>query len=936
MFDVSRMRRSELLLLLYLFCFISGATGLIYEVIWEKYMTLFFGASAYSQAAVLTTFMAGLGLGSFLVGRYADVARSRLLLYSGLELVIGLYALVFPFFLDLAEHCYTGVLDNDSGRGFVLLVKFVLSFLIMVVPAMMMGGTLPVLARIFIHRLSDCGRQLAILYFVNTLGAVVGCLVAGFVLIGAFGFKGSMYLAAAANIAIGLIVLLIRNSTGEPVDDSSVRAVREVTRPAFRGDPVKWFLFAAFLTGLASMIYEVAWIRVLSNMLGSSTYSFAMMLAVFISGIAFGSLLISAFIDRFRDIAAVVIGLEFLLILSIGATLPLYNRVPYVFHLFSNALQHTDGTFYVFAGLKAILCAIVMFLPTLFSGMVLPVLGIATLTDATQVGRRIGSLFAFNILGTIVAAGVTGIVLIPLIGTRRTIDIGILANLTIILVFLAFLVSRPVKLRRLMAGAAILITAITVFGVPGFNRHLFLASEFRHTSRLRFDNFGHYARLHSEHDRILYFNEGLTATVAVTEEENGNRVIYINGKADATSKGDLMTQVLLGHLGNLLKPDPERVLVIGLGSGTTAYAASIPRSVKVVDIVELSDDVVTAQPFFDSVNHDILNNHKAEIFIDDAKTYLNLNRTNYDVIVSEPSNPWIAGIGNLFSTEFYQQVYDSLTDDGVFVQWLQTYETSDRIVLCVLATMRQVFSNVDLWYIESSTDLLITGYRNAGRSLDISAARRMFEQVKDHMATVGLESLEDVLLHHIANTEVVDLTLKKYEVVENSDTFPYIEYEAPKQLFLRGTAQLPNEMDQRLRTKHVSLFPFHDHFAETPPSGFFEIFRRFKPGTQIAARIRSLETIYNGSGVVASPWSRKYVLDDLTRIHSMLLNREQKAWFLRELSKEYDSLTNCFVPVPFVSFLRESMTDYLAEHPDDDEMRQMLRRLVLYEDLEGT
>jgi spermidine synthase len=551
--------------------------------------------------------------------------------------------------------------------------------------------------------------------------------------------------------------------------------------------------------------------------------------------------------------------------------------------------------------------------------MVLPILGRALVTDCRHVGRRIGDLFAVNTVGTVLAALVTGVVVVPAVGTLRTLVLGMGANVLCALI-LTWGLRQPLWPRMGVGAVAVGVYLGVCLAAPDLVRSVFLTSEFRHHSPQEFLSFAEYRGYYEARTNIVTFREGATCTVAVVEARNGSRALYINGKADASTgvDGDLITQTLLGLLPHFLAPGQTRALVIGMGTGATAHAAALPPCVRQVDVVEISRDVIDVLPHFAAAHKGIEANPKVRTYVEDARTFLLLAREPYGVIISEPSNPWIAGIGNLFSVEYYRRVAACLHDDGVFLQWLQAYETSDAIILSVLTSLKTVFAWVDVWY-SAENDLLITCRKTASPVLDLEAGRALFAQVREHIRESRIEDADDILLRHLAGNAVVEAFLQRCAAVENSDEFPFIEYEAPRQLFIQQRAELPQLLDQRLRPRHSSAYPFFAALAAKQPSDYFAHFQRFHVRTPFTARFKVLKVMYDGAYRLESPWCRKYLLSDLPRIYDESKSRSTKLRFLTMLYAEYEALTNCFVPVPFVPFLREKTAQYLREFPDDPE-----------------
>ena len=908
----------------------SGLTALVYEIVWEKYLTLFLGASAYSQVVVMSSFMLGLGIGSYIFGRIAEKSKDHLQIYSIIEIGIGIYALLFPLILEFGETFYLHFVDIESPFSLVIIIKFLISFLIMMVPSILMGGTLPVLGQYIIRSKHKFGKKLSLLYFLNSFGAFIGCLLTGYFLIGNYGLRVTIYFASLMNIGIGLVVYLLRNQT----DHSDVREVKEnpnwqhQDKRIFTWQLKLWLLIVIFLSGFTAMMYEVIWIRILSNVLGSTTYSFSLMLAVFILGISLGSLMISCIIDRFKNVLLSAFALEIFLILTICFSLPLINRLPYYFVKLSNSLVHTEGTFYIFSILQSLICTAVMFPVSLFSGMMFPVFGMGLIRSGSGVSREIGSLYASNTFGAVLATLFTGLFLIPKIGTLNTIFVGLGINFLIVVIIVHLL---HIKFYRKFLFSSIVAVVLLLMYVklPGINPNLFLASVFRHVNTTNYASFSDFVEDTSQDYKILSYKEGMTSTIVVTEEaSNGNRSLFINGKADASTSiyGDLLTQSLLGIIPHIISPGNERVLVIGMGTGNTAYTASLPASVQQVDIVEISEAVVETLPYFNSVNKGLESNPKVKIHIEDAKNFLSLTDSEYDVIISEPTNTWVSGIGNLFSTEYYHQISDHLNNNGVFVQWVQTYETSDDIILSILYTLNQVFPFCDIWY-SGTSDLLITCYKQKPLHLDLVKSQKIFDEIEDTISELGIHNLEEILLLHGANENVVSRILSQKNANENSEEFPYIEYEAPKHLFINQKTTIPKKMDQRLRTRNNSSYPFFVSFKEKIPGDYFQYFNNLKFISPITERIKLLEVMYETIWYIDTPWSRKYNISDLEKNYKGADTRAKKAWFLKEVYKQYTDLVNCFVEIPFGPFLRKELSNYLAQYPDDIEC------LKIYNDL---
>jgi len=402
---------------------------------------------------------------------------------------------------------------------------------------------------------------------------------------------------------------------------------------------------AVFVSGCISLAYEIAWIRLLSLVLGSSTYSFSIMLAAFIAGIALGSWLIS---KRVLPLVSsyLLFGLAELGIgLSIVLTLPIYERLPYTFHQIAWLLNRTTTTFYLFEGIKFIFCFGLMLLPTTFIGMTLPLASRVVTQSTEEVGKKVGSIFSVNTIGNVLGATAAGLVLLPLLGIQRLFEAGVLVNLLVgcLVLWTAAEWGRKTK------TISILVTLLLflVYGVRGapWDKRILSSGEFRTREATEYSSYEEYRKAF-ETETLLYYKDDSSMTVTVAEDDD-DLYLKVNGKPDATAKGDLPTQVLLGQVPLLLKPEAKSVLVVGLGSGITVGSV-LRHPIERLDVVEISSAVVEAEQFFKPYNFNALQDPRVHLHIEDAKTMLKLTPRRYDVIISEPSNPWIAGIENLF------------------------------------------------------------------------------------------------------------------------------------------------------------------------------------------------------------------------------------------------------------------------------------------------
>jgi spermidine synthase len=664
---------------------------------------------------------------------------------------------------------------------------------VLLLPAMLMGGTLPLLSRFVTHSLSQLEASVSWFYFLNSAGAVLGAILAGFWLIPSLGLDFSTSLAAAVNMAIGGIALVL----GMRVAQKGGPAAVDQTPQGVDTTGMPWRALviygAVFLSGFVALAYEIAWIRLLALVLGSSTYSFSLMLAAFIAGITLGSYLISRRIlprvDSYLLFGIAELGIG----MSIIVTLPLYERLPYVFLRLSGILNRTPETFFLYETGKFLFCFLLMLLPTTFLGMTLPLASRIVTQSVTQMGRNVGLVFSLNTLGNVLGAVLAGLWLLPLLGMKPLIESGVMVNLLIGAAVL-WTAHGWVSWRRVfLTGAGLAGLFLVMLSMPAWDQLMLTSGQFRTRQMASHHSYDDYRQsIHTQ--SLLYYKDDKDTTVTVAQGKDGDLFLKVNGKTDASSRGDLPTQLLLAHVPLLLKPDANQVLVVGLGSGITAGSA-LRYPLQRLDLVEISAGVVEAADFFKEHNYNVLQDARLHLHLEDAKTFLRLSPRRYDVIISEPSNPWIIGIGNLFSVEFYREARQHLSAGGILAQWFHTYEMDNDSLRLILRTFASVFEHVTLWKTLGG-DVMILGSASP-MEVDFSRVAERFnrDQVKEDLQRIKISNLSTLLSLQIASDSTVRKMAGRGRL--NEDRFPILEYEAPKAFFLGSVANVMQSHDER-------------------------------------------------------------------------------------------------------------------------------------------
>ncbi len=778
-----------------MFFIVSGACGLVYEVAWARYLGLFLGNTTLAHMCVLAVYMGGLAIGSVALGDYTRKLRRPLAVYGLLEAFIGLYAIAYPMFInpiqDMALRAGSGM---EFGGTPLTLLKLVTAGIVLFIPTFLMGGTFPILMRHFQPEKSneDKGEWL---YLSNCGGAVIGALLAGFTLIPSLGMVSTLNFVGVVNITLGALAVVLayiyKPLVPEPVQDKKSIAVSKATR-----NP--WFIAIAVamaLSGLASMVYELVWIRIFAFTLGSSTYSFTLMVAAFITGLAIGSLLVGA-IPKLRANPMLWLAVsEAFIGIMVMISIPMYERLPYIFWKWSYLLNPTPSSIWLHDLFKYALCFLVMTIPTIFSGMTLPLAIKAVARHGTDIGKDSGLIYGANTGGTLVGAILTGMVLIPMIGLRHSLEVGLIINLVIgIWLFWATDTNRVTRITALCSGV---VLVILLLAWPQWNPMSFTRGTFRHHNQPP-TSWAKYAGTLSEWPMLSYEenSSGTTVVLAAGSKEKGyyNRALFVDGKAEGSEYFDNPTQVLVSQLPLLFKTDAREVLMVGLGSGVSAGSAVTHPDVH-LDCVEISPAVARAAECFKDANHDVLHNPKMNLIIEDARTVLAMTNKKYDAIINEPTNPWIAGMGNLFSIDFFHHADRILKPDGVIVQWFHTYEISDDLVRIIVRTMHKVFPYTVIFQ-GAKNDYIVVGSRKPFQpDYNAIAQRLLVPTVKADMDRINVTSVDALLALQVLSPEGA----KQFagEGVINTDDRPVLEYQAPNAQYIGQEAEVLRQSDER-------------------------------------------------------------------------------------------------------------------------------------------
>ena len=762
--------------------FLSGATGLVYQVVWLRMLGLVFGHTVYATTTVLVAFMAGLGLGSFLLARHVHRLRDLIGAYGWLEIGIGIYCAILPLLLAVAATAYIA-LHRALGLSYEVfsLVQFGLVVVILLVPTTFMGGTLPVLGQALSRDQVGLGRTIGALYAVNTFGAVAGVALAGYVLLPALGNRRTLLIAAAANLTVGALALAYARARRGRARDVLVTgaAADAPARPSPLGPDARLTLIALGISGGISMIYEVAWTRALGLIVGSSTFAFTAMLLAFLIGIAGGSAAYSWIWGNRRATPRTFAALQAAIGLGTLGAMLLYEQLP---RFFLAGLRWSDSPPAIQL-IQLAICVGTLVVMTGFIGATFPAAVAAVSRSAAHAGRDVGRTYAINTVGCIGGSVLAGFVLIPAVGLHASLRLAGVANFLLAALLCVTPWSRVSMGRAALATAAAL-GALGTSLVPPWSFDVLASGVSVYAQGYLRSGWSQYLSRPTATDAIIFYRDGLTATVSV-HQKGKTRFLRVNGKTDASTDTDMPTQLLLGHVPMLLHPAPREVAIIGLGSGITAGGVA-RYPLDRLDVVELEPAVREAARLFAEHNGGVLDDRRVRVWIADGRNYLLTTPRQYDVIVSEPSNPWIGGLASLFTTEMFQHARARLRPGGIMVQWLHGYTLDGDDLRMIVRTFASVFPGATLWA-ASRNDFMLVGWSGAA-AVDLPTLKTRFEshpEAARDLGRAGVKEWTHVLGHLILGG--ADLARLAGEGPLNTDDRLTLEFTAPRALY-RETA----------------------------------------------------------------------------------------------------------------------------------------------------
>jgi spermidine synthase len=754
----------------------SGLAGLIYEVSWTRLLTLHIGHTTAAASAVVAAFLGGLAVGAAAVGPLASrwSPRACLKAYVGLELGVVIAAALLPLELSaLTPALRWAYGDGEPGLLFPV-IRIVACLVMVFIPALALGATFPLAIRWFANGSGQPARQGSTLYFLNTVGAAAGALLAGFVLIPRLGITWTTYVGMTASlVAAGCVWLVLRAA-----DDAAVRRGESLDSPSASpnehddADDRAWLPAVVLgLSGFASLLHEIAWTRILSLVLGPTTYAFAAALAAVIAGVAIGSGVGAWIVSRTGRPAAWLASTLSLAALITSWTYSLAgNQIPMIV---ARQVAGSSSVFDQLLAQGALLTAGLVVPTAACLGAAFP-LALSLASDpARAAASRFSMVYAINTIGAVSGSLAAGFWFIPRFGLQPT-----LWTASGCLVLAALLVVARAEKSwplRLAGGAMAVVTTMLIAASPAWDRELLASGVYMYAPYVPPDLD---LETQLKAGTLLYYREGASATVSV-KKLTGTTTLAVDGKTDASNRGDMLTQKLVAHLPLLLHDNPREVGIIGLGSGVTLGAA-LSHPITRADVLEISPEVVAASDYFKAENKNALADPRTHLIVGDGRSHVLLGQRKYDVIISEPSNPWIAGVAALFTREFFAASRDRLAPGGIICQWANAYNISDADLRSILATFRSVFPNGTAWLVGGDDVLMVGSLDPLDGRLANLAQHMQRPGVSADLATVAVTDPFAITSLFVAGP--AELTEYTRGATVFTDDASRLEFSAPREL----------------------------------------------------------------------------------------------------------------------------------------------------------
>ena len=794
---------------------VSGLSSLIYQVIWTRSLVFVFGSTQFATSTVLSVFMAGLALGSFIAGKQADKNKiNPFLLYGILEGLIAIWALLAPVLFNLAVPIYQLNFQSFHLNPILFgILRYLVAAVILLPPTTCMGATLPLLSKYVTKTIDTAGDKVGTLYAVNTLGAVLGSMIAGFVLIPVFGLSKTTIIAAAMNFLLCATVTLLFLNSKKSAEEESSSPVEGGTNSSLApqaksGNEAQVLLWCFCFSGGLSMFYEVGWTRILLMVIGSTTYAFTIMLSTFLVGIFAGSYFCAKKVDKLNSpITWFAVGQVYLCLAGL-LSLVVFNYLPYANLVLGMMVKKNEFLSMV---LRFLASAVVLLPITLSLGALFPLAVKVYARDISNIGSSVGKLYAMNTCGAIIGAFVAGFFAIPILGSEQSLIVASVLNCAIG----AYLLFSFGTIKKSIAGlVAVASLALGIWSVSTphlLDQNLVAYAQHERRNLVRKQQIPSWdVWSEAMKKNTVFYEDGMCATVAVSRDTNVQITsLYTNGHCDASDSGDMENQAMVSILPLCLKPDAKTACIVGWGSGVTVgYALRFPL-MRVI-CAEIEEVVYKTSEFFHHVNFNPESDPRCVLEPSDGRNFLLGTKEKFDVIVSEPSNPWQIGVCNLFTKEYFSFCKERLQKDGLFAMWCQRNEISPKNLAQIYSALHEVFPYI--YFFDSGLGDTCAIASVEPLRLSVPELKKLLSDQKlaPILNRFGVDSPQDFVARCMACPEGIEKATKN--VSPNSDDTNYLEFDVAKSY---ESKEYQKEDDDWVFANSGPIYDFVDYGSES-------------------------------------------------------------------------------------------------------------------------
>lgn len=793
--------------------FLSGASALIYQVLWTKQLTLIFGSQTLAISTIITCFMGGLSIGSFLLYKYGKKISDVVKVYGIFELIIGIYALLIPFIFSYMDVLYQQIWIYIDYNSFSLIfIRFLLCFLVLILPTTLMGATLSLIIKYYVTSDKKIIEYTSLLYAINTLGAVIGTYAAGFYLIQTYGISNTNFIAVILNFLAAILAFIVYFQYNCQPENINIKAEKNINLRKLTYIE-KAILACMLISGFTAMVYEIVWTRQLILIYGSTVYSFASMLFIFLSGVSAGSFFAKRVFKSVKNGLTILIVMEMLIAVCVYSGSIYFKGLIFLFNYLSNILLPD------LYSININLCTALLVLPpALLFGAIFPISIKLFTPDYKEIIERSSLLYTFNTFGCILGSISTPFILLPLLGLKGSLYMSASLNILIAVILITCSLFSN-RFKYIYIGVNLFIALLIIFLPARWEKSFVSLGTYVNKSARKTQSIKKYFE-NLQDKEIVYYREGQHSTISVVKwvdkEDNENYSLYSNGKIEAsTFFKDMRNQSIIAYLPAMLMKKHEKALIIGMGSGITASVlAKFPFDS--IEMVELEKDILPASKYFANDYGDPLNNKKVTYIIDDARNYLKITPQKYDLIISEPSNVWVNGVASLFTREYYKIIKSKLTKKGILCQWIQIYDLELDSIMSVLKSIKSEFKYIYICHSKTSEDLIFLASESPFK-LNLSTIHKNinFDETikKDLLKRFNITNKYDFMNLFLVNPKKLRKMIlsNKNEIPMNTDDNSYLEFKAA-QGFYKSRKSYFQEVYPKKLFKHLNGLTNDDFF----------------------------------------------------------------------------------------------------------------------------